>query len=113
MTDTTPGADREQRERALATVEFSRQTHVEWAAHLRQHPESEPSAVGDAEYHERAVREYDNVLAVLRRADQADRCPAVEPCAHFRAAIRATFAGERARAALAAARPDDNEENQT
>ena len=84
---------------AIATIEFSRQTHVEWAAHLRQHPEQRPGAIGDAEYHERAVAEYDNVLAVLRGrvACGLDRCP------HYVAAIRATVvAGDVRVAALQA-----------
>lgn len=53
---------------AIATVQYSRQTHVEWASYLRQHPDYDPGAVGDAEYHERVVREYDNVLSVLEGA---------------------------------------------
>lgn len=51
---------------AITTVQYSRQTHVEWAAYLRRNPTHEPGAVGDAEYHDQAVREYDNVLAVLQ-----------------------------------------------
>lgn len=103
MTAAVPGPRfRDQLAEAIATVEFSRQTHVEWAAHLRRHAEVQPPAVGDAEYHERAVREYDNVLIVLRRFAEIGRCPGIEPCAHFRAAIGATIAGERARVQTAA-----------
>lgn len=51
---------------AITTVEYSRQTHVEWASYLRRNPSYEPGAIGDAEYHDGVVREYDNVLAVLR-----------------------------------------------
>lgn len=88
---------------AIATIEYSRQTHVEWAAHLRQNPEQPPSAIGDAEYHEKAVREYDNVLAVLRsRADcRLDRCP------HYVAAIGATVVAGDERAAQLIAERDE------
>ncbi len=90
---------RDQLAQAIATVEFSRQTHVEWAAYLRQHPDRQPSAIGDAEYHDRAICEYDNVLAVLDLVNPT-RCPTVEPCAHYRAAIGATIAATRVRTQL-------------
>lgn len=73
-------------DRAIATIETSRQTHVEWRDYLRRNPEHNPGAVGDADYHDRAVTEYDLVLAVLRQRGgcRLDQCP------HYVAAIRAT-----------------------
>jgi len=44
-------------DRAIATIETSRQTHVEWRDYLSRYPEHNPGAVGDADYHERAVTE--------------------------------------------------------
>ena len=82
---------------AISTVEFSRQTHVEWAAYLREHPEREPNGIGDAEYHEKAVGEYDNVLAVLR----SRKTCGLDRCHHYVAAIRATVIAGDVRVAAA------------
>jgi hypothetical protein len=52
---------------AIATIEFSRSTHLEWSAWLHAHPEDKRADVaGDAEYHDQAISEYNNVLEVLR-----------------------------------------------
>ena len=88
---------------ATATIEFSRQTHVEWATHLRANPEASAGAVGDATYHEQAVREYDNVLAVLR----ARRACGLGKCPHYVAAIRATVVAGDVRVAGLIAERDD------
>ena len=53
---------------AIATIEFSRKTHVEWSAWLHAHPEDKRADVaGGAAYQDQAISEYDNVLAVLRQ----------------------------------------------
>jgi hypothetical protein len=61
--------------KAIATIEFSRNTHVEWAAYMRGHndcvcdcgkPHPDVNNLGDAAYHENCIAEYDNVLAVLK-----------------------------------------------
>lgn len=68
------------RDRAIATIEFSRNTHVEWAAYMRGHndcicdcPKVHPDVenLGNAAYHENCIAEYDNVLAVLRTSGDA------------------------------------------
>lgn len=51
-------------ERAIAIVEDSRQTHVNWAKWRRRGGKGDDGA-GDLEHHETAIRDYDHVLAVL------------------------------------------------
>lgn len=59
---------------AIATIEFSRQTHVEWRDWLRAHPDDKRGEVtGDADYHEKTITEYDNVLDALRITPQPVR----------------------------------------
>lgn len=56
--------------RAIAMIEESRSTHVDWI----DHPEdcdacraaTAQQLVGDPEHHRRCVEKYDHVLAVLR-----------------------------------------------
>lgn len=62
-------------DKAIATIKFSRNTHVEWAAYMRGHNDCvdcncgkvhpDVNNLGDTAYHENCIAEYDNVLAVL------------------------------------------------
>lgn len=56
--------------RAIAIVEDSRRTHVEWAEWQEATPDwkskVEPSSPGEPEHHRRCISEYDHVLSVLR-----------------------------------------------
>lgn len=52
---------------AIATIESSRETHVQWRDWFLAHPEDgRTTPLGDAAFHAQCVIEYDNVLAVLR-----------------------------------------------
>jgi len=51
---------------AIATVEDSRQTHVNWAEWRRRGNGGDEMA-GDLKHHEDAIAGYDQVLDVLRR----------------------------------------------
>lgn len=57
---------------AIARIEESRSTHVEWAEFQAAHPDDwmnlvDRSSPGGPEHHHRAIVEYDQVLDVLRR----------------------------------------------
>ena len=62
---------------AVATISFSRETHVIWRDYLRDHASGckgcgrdhskDVDVAGDQTYHETAIAEYDQVLDVLRR----------------------------------------------
>lgn len=62
--------------KAIATIEFSRQTHVEWRDYMRGHKDTrdcncgkehpDVNNLGDSAYHQNCIEEYDNVLEVLR-----------------------------------------------
>ena len=56
-------------EKAVETITVSRKTHIEWADFMSKCPSSAKSEkykhVGDANYHAKAIAEYDNVLSVL------------------------------------------------
>lgn len=53
--------------RAIAIVEDSRRTHVEWLAHLGEHPGCPDAEIaGDENHHREAVANYDHVLIVLK-----------------------------------------------
>lgn len=58
-------------DKAIAIVEKSRQTHVEWESHLRrcvvcnQNKELVES-VGDIDHHRKCISDYDIVLEALR-----------------------------------------------
>jgi hypothetical protein len=68
---------REDVERAIATIEFSRRTHVEWADYLEANPEAarEPQPqediAGSVKHHRDCIEGYDHVLAVLRSFKEA------------------------------------------
>lgn len=61
---------------AIATIEFSRQTHVEWRDYMLGHKDTvncdcgkdhpDVKNLGDSTYHQNCIDEYDNVLEVLR-----------------------------------------------
>jgi hypothetical protein len=55
-------------QRAIAIIEDSRQTHVNWADWRRKGngTDTDHEMIGDLEWHENAIRDYDHVLAVLR-----------------------------------------------
>lgn len=53
--------------RAIDTVEDSRRTHVHWAEWRRRGGKGDDMA-GDLAHHEQAIRDYDQVLEVLRAA---------------------------------------------
>ena len=59
-------------ERAIAVIEHSRQTHVDWVEYLRDNPEAanEPrpqvDVAGNIAHHSEVIADYDLVLAVLR-----------------------------------------------
>ena len=57
-------------ERAIAIVENSRRTHVEWAEWQDSTPnwqaQVEPTSPGEPDHHRRCIADYDEVLAVLR-----------------------------------------------
>lgn len=59
--------------RAIAIIEESRQTHVRWADWRRKGngTDTDHEMIGDLEWHENAIRDYDHVLAVLRAAPLA------------------------------------------
>lgn len=60
------GEERADRAAAVATIVWCRQTHVEWVVWLRSNPDDPRAAVaGTLDHHQRVIREYDNVLAVL------------------------------------------------
>lgn len=63
---TTPSVEDVQR--AIATVENSRRTHVEWATFIESGATWEPTAdhVGDVQHHLQCIAGYDHVIAVLR-----------------------------------------------
>lgn len=53
--------------RAIETIEFSRQTHVEWRDWLNKNPnDPRTPAVGDSKHHQDCIVGYDNVLTILR-----------------------------------------------
>lgn len=58
--------------RAIAIVEDSRETHVLWAAYIRNYPDAavrmvrRVDAAGDADHHANCIADYDHVLGVLR-----------------------------------------------
>lgn len=61
---------------AIATIESSRKTHVDWGAYFEAHPEEEAKhakTVHSAAEQREIVAAYDNVLACLRKQDEAER----------------------------------------
>ncbi len=57
--------------KAIAIIEDSRRTHVEWAEWLERSPlRREDGHVGDLDHHRRCIADYDHVLAVLRAGGQ-------------------------------------------
>lgn len=65
---------REQIIQAITDIEDARESHVEWAAHLRvahtfecQGCTDHAAHIGTAEYHDEWIAKYDNVIAVLAR----------------------------------------------
>lgn len=58
---------------AIRSIEHSRQTHVDWAHYARLHPDwakaraPRSESAGDVEHHDKCIREYDQVLDVLKR----------------------------------------------
>lgn len=52
-------------ERAIAIVEDSRRTHVEWRSWLTAHPDADAAFVGDAQWHTECIANYDEVLQLL------------------------------------------------
>lgn len=64
-----PSLTREDIKQAIATVESSRQTHVDWAQFYAEHPDAEGKPeyhhAGGKTHHEECVRSYDHVLKVL------------------------------------------------
>lgn len=58
-------------DRAIAVVENSRRTHVEWAEFIESGQTWTPSPdhVGDVEHHRECIVGYDHVLTVLRAAE--------------------------------------------
>lgn len=69
--------------RAIAIIEDSRRTHVEWAEWQEATPDwrskVEPSSPGEPEHHRRCIAEYDHVLAVLRAPYLGSFTPGGEP----------------------------------
>jgi hypothetical protein len=60
---------------AIAIIEGSRQTHVEWLDYLAKHGDDlrpHEEIAGDADHHREAIEKYDRVLAVLRRPPAPD-----------------------------------------
>lgn len=68
----------DKRRQAIAVIEDSRETHVDWARWLEKHPD-DPRAkdVGDAQFHRECIQRYDFVLSVLKSA--GERCGFVPP----------------------------------
>jgi len=57
--------------KAIATIEDSRRTHVEWRDWLNKYPNDQRAVTaGDAQHHIRCIAEYDHVLKVLRKAKE-------------------------------------------
>jgi hypothetical protein len=60
-------------DKAIATIEDSRKTHVEWRDFLNRHPDHpHVKSVGDSQHHIQCIAEYDNVLKVLRSIKEAN-----------------------------------------
>lgn len=63
------------RNRAIAIVETSRQTHADWLIWQETTPDwrsqVKPEDPGGPEHHRRAIEEYDLVLSVLRREPES------------------------------------------
>lgn len=61
-------SDMTEQEAAIAIVEDSRETHVQWRDWLAKHPNDPAVAagIGDLTWHTECVENYDRVLAVLR-----------------------------------------------
>lgn len=72
-------------ERAIAIIEDSRRTHVEWLVYLAKHGDDlrpYEEIAGDATHHREAVAGYDHVLEVLRSARNGGSvatCPPRQP----------------------------------
>ena len=81
-------------ERAIAIVEDSRRTHVEWAEWQEATPnwqsQVEPTSPGEPAHHRRCISEYDEVLSVLRRVAPLAGTASVE---HFAACSQTFCAG--------------------
>lgn len=62
----------EQVREAIAIIEHSRGTHVQWADYIEHYPEHarqprpEIDTAGDVVHHRRCINGYDQVLGVLR-----------------------------------------------
>jgi hypothetical protein len=68
--------DRHDIAKAIAIIEDSRRTHVEWAEWQEATPDwqahVEPTSPGEPEHHRRAIADYDHVLSVLRASEAPD-----------------------------------------
>ena len=58
----------QKRKAAIRIIKESRRTHVWWLDHLKGSgkPKDPQGSVGDAEHHEKCIRDYDLVLAFLK-----------------------------------------------
>lgn len=68
---TLPPLRTEEVERAIATIEDSRSTHVYWLEYFRRDPQAartHTGDVGDAAHHQQCIEGYDQVLSVLQAA---------------------------------------------
>jgi hypothetical protein len=53
---------------AIKAINKSRQTHVQWVAWFKEHPDEEikyAQTAGDTEHHEKCIARYDMVLSYL------------------------------------------------
>jgi hypothetical protein len=57
---------------AIAIIEYSRSTHVEWSRYITNYPEEAAKVIptvevaGDVAHHQRCIEGYDKVIAVLK-----------------------------------------------
>lgn len=80
--------------RAIATIEDSRQTHVEWIDYLARHGDDlrpHEEIAGDAGHHRETVEQYEQVLSVLRAsaAPVPEGVPEGDPVKAFADGVRA------------------------
>ena len=82
-------------QRAIAIIEDSRQTHVNWAEWRRKGngTDTDHEMIGDLEWHEAAIRDYDHVLAVLRASQERPQ-PTIEQLAAEQGIKRITNADD-------------------
>jgi hypothetical protein len=85
------GAFQRDTSKAITDLTAARESHIAWAAHLRQPHTFEcqgcidhAAHIGDAEYHDEWIVKYDNAIRVLRVAAQIVALPALDTGGEWR-----------------------------